>query len=136
MLLAGAAVSTGGPLKAADVPTAIFVMRIDGSDARKLAEVAGFKKHGSPQWSHDGKRIAFDAYEGPADAKRFFVIDLDGTGLRDMGQSAMPSWSPDDKQLAYQHYGGAGAQAGIWVQNDDGKGRNWLADGFCPRWSP
>ncbi len=122
-------------LPAADIPTAIFVMKTDGSEVRKVAQVAGYKKHGSPQWSHDGKRLAFDTYEGPDDAKKFFAVQLDGTGLRELGENAMPCWSPDDKQLAYQNYG-ARVRAGIWVQNDDGRGRNWLADGYSPRWSP
>jgi WD40 repeat protein len=122
-------------LRAADIPTAIFVMKTDGSQVRKVAQVAGFKKHGSPQWSHDGKRLAFDAYEGSDNAKKFFAIQFDGTGLRELGENAMPCWSPDDKQLAYQSYG-ARVRAGIWVQNDDGRGRNWLAEGYSPRWSP
>src|SRR4051812_26812006 len=66
------------PLSADDTPTTIFVMKTDGSQVRKVAQVAGYKKHGSPQWSHDGKRLAFDAYEGPDDAKKFFAIQLDG----------------------------------------------------------
>jgi WD40 repeat protein len=122
-------------LPAADIPTAIFVMKTDGSQVRKVAQVVGYKKHGSPQWSHDGKRLAFDAYEGPDDAKKFFAVQLDGSGLRELGENAMPNWSPDDKQLAYQRYDARG-QRGIWVQNDDGRGRNWLADGYSPRWSP
>ncbi len=123
-------------LPAANIPTAIFVMKVDGSDVRRVAQVDGYKKHGSPQWSHDGHRLAFDAYEGPAAAQRFFVINIDGTGLYEMGEHALPHWSPDDKQLAYQNYGNAGVRAGIWVKNSDGRARNWLADGFCPRWSP
>ena len=122
-------------LPAADIPTAIFVMKTDGSQVRKVAQVVGYKKHGSPQWSHDGKRLAFDAYEGPDDAKKFFAVQLDGGGLRELGENAMPDWSPDDKQVAYQNYGARG-RPGIWVQNEDGRGRNWLADGYCPRWSP
>ena len=122
-------------LPAADIPTTIFVMKIDGSQVRKVAQVVGYKKHGSPQWSHDGKRLAFDAYEGPDDAKKFFAVQLDGSGLRELGENAMPNWSPDDKQVAYQRYGARG-QRGIWVQNDDGRGRTWLADGYSPRWSP
>jgi WD40 repeat protein len=137
LFLASCAVLCGATrLLAADLPTAIFVMKTDGTAVRKVAQVDGYEKHGSPHWSHDGKRLAFDAYEGPADAKKFFVINIDGTGLVEMGEHAMPHWSPDDKQLAYQSYGNGTVRQGIWVQNIDGKGRNWLADGFSPRWSP
>jgi Tol biopolymer transport system component len=115
---------------------AIYVMRIDGTEVRKVAEVEGHRSHGSPQWSHDGTRLAFDASPSGTEASKFFVVNVDGTGLKELGEHAMPSWSPDDKQLAYQNYGTAGARAGTWVQNLDGAGRTWIAEGFSPRWSP
>ncbi len=116
--------------------TAIYVMKTDGTEVRKVIEVPGFRGHGSPQWSHDGKRLAFDASPSDTVHTKFFVVNLDGTGLKELGDHAMPSWSPDDKQLAYQNYGTAGARAGTWVQNIDGQGRTWVAEGFSPRWSP
>ena len=44
-----------------DDPTAVFVMRADGSGVRKVAQVEGFADHAAPRWSHDGKRLLFDA---------------------------------------------------------------------------
>jgi WD40 repeat protein len=123
-------------LYADDVTTAIFVMKADGSGLRKLAQVEGYKKLNSPQWSHDGKRLAFNAIEGPDGAEKFFAIDADGGGLQELGENSMPHWSPDDKQLAYHNYGRGGLKRGVYVQNLDGKGRDWLADGYSPRWSP
>jgi Tol biopolymer transport system component len=113
----------------------IFVMKADGSGKRKVAEVEGFGNHGSPRWSHDNKRLAFDVTDGPNKAKKFFVVHVDGSGLKEIGQHGMPDWSPDDKQFAYNYYGGIG-RAGVYVQNLDGKGREWLAEGGSPRWSP
>jgi WD40 repeat protein len=115
---------------------AIFVMKVDGSDMRKVVEVAGCKGHGSPQWSHDGKQLAFDASPSNTAATKWYLVNVDGSGLREMGDNAMPYWSPDDKQLVYQHYGAAGIKRGTWVQNVDGQGRNWIVEGFSPRWSP
>ena len=105
-------------------------MKIDGTQLRRLAEVEGFNKHGSPHWSHDGRRLAFDVSEGPGGAQKSLVVDVDGKGLQSVGDFVMPRWSPDDKQLAFHNW------RGLWVQNVDGKGRERLADGFCPRWSP
>jgi WD40 repeat protein len=122
--------------RADDVATAIFVMQTDGGQLRRVAEVAGYKRHGSPHWSHDGARLAFDASEGPGGARKVFVVNVDGSGLQEAGEHAMPRWSPDDKQLAFHNYGGAGLKRGVWVQNVDGKSREWITDGFCPRWSP
>jgi WD40 repeat protein len=120
------------PLRADN--TAIFVMKVDGGGLRRLAQVEGYGQHGSPRWSHDGKRLAFDASQGPNDARRFFAIYFDGTGLRELGEQGMPDWSPDDKQMAFYCFG-PNQKAGTFVQNLDGKGREWLAPGIAPRWS-
>src|ERR1700674_5641625 len=87
-----------GHVYADDVTTAIFVMKADGSQLRKVAEVEGYKKLNSPQWSHDGKRLAFNAIEVRDGAEKFFAIDADGGGLQELGENSMPHWSPDDKQ--------------------------------------
>ena len=65
----------------------------------------------------------------------WYVVNLDGTGLKEMGEHDIPHWSPDDKQIVYHHYGGT-QRAGIWVQTIEGGGRTWLANGTAPRFSP
>ena len=71
-------------LGAADPPTALFVMKIDGSATRNVAQVEGYKKHGSPRWSHDGRRLAFEASQGAGEDK-FYVVNVDGSQLEAMG---------------------------------------------------
>jgi WD40 repeat protein len=130
VLVAG--VTCGAP----DDPSAVFVMRLDGSQLRRIGQVDGYRKHGSPRWSHDGKRILFDASEGPDGAWKVFVVNFDGTGLRQVGQHGFADWSPDDKQLASYSYDAPGQNAGVWIQDTDGKGREFLGPGTGPRWSP
>ncbi len=118
-------------------PSAVFVMKVDGSELRRVAEVDGYPNLGAPRWSHDGTRLTFDAARGDSIAHRWFLINADGSGLRAMGPGAHADWSPDDKQLVF----GVGEKApltkGIWVQNGDGRGRLSLAEGgHAPRWSP
>src|SRR5258708_6892064 len=72
----------------------IFVMKIDGSEERKIVEVAGFARHASPRWSHDGRQLAFEASEGPNDAANFYIVNLDGTQLQELAEYASPDWSP------------------------------------------
>src|SRR5262245_44675852 len=84
----------------------IFVMKIDGTEERKVAEVVGFSRHMSPRWSHDGSRLAFEAYEGPDSSRKFFVVNVDGTNLQEVGEHGSPDWSPDDQQLVFHHLGG------------------------------
>ncbi len=132
--LAGLAVAWTVRFAAAE--TGIFVIKADGGGERKVVSVPGMAFHGSPRWSHDGKRIAFDAVAEDESVRKFFVVNLDGSGLKEVGEQAMPDWSPDDKQLVYHHNGDGSTKRGIWVQNVDGGGREWLVLGACPRWAP
>jgi Tol biopolymer transport system component len=116
--------------------TGIYVIKPNGGGERKVVSVEGMAYHGSPRWSHDGKRIAFDAVAENEDVRKFFVVNVDGSGLNQLGEQSMPDWSPDDKQLVFHHNGDGDTKKGIWVQNLDGTGREWLTEGACPRWSP
>jgi len=121
---------------AEEVPRAIFVMRRDGTDVRQVVSLKDFKRLGNPRWSHDGKRLAFDARQGGK--SRLFTIDVDGKNLLDLGEGAMPSWSPDDKQLAFERSSSTDPKVApeVWVENNDGKGRVRLIEGLAPSWSP
>jgi len=107
-------------------------MESDGKNARQLLSSSPFPSHGSPDWSHDGKRLAFDAWQYEADT-HIMVAGVDGTNAKDLGPGAMPCWSPDDKQLAIHSYA---PRQGIYVMNEEGAGREWLCAGYGPRWSP
>ncbi len=115
-------------------PSAIFVMKADGSEVRKVAEVKGYAEHGSPRWSHDGKQLAFDASRVPDGVRACFVVGADGAGLREVAKGRFPDWSPDDKQLAF-HNTNAEGTAEVFVQNLDGQGLVKIAAGSSPRWS-
>jgi Tol biopolymer transport system component len=127
------AVLTGSAM-AQNARWAIWVMKVDGSQAHMLAQVDGCSRHSSPRWSHDGKRVAFDAEPGSGGASSVYVVNADGSGLHRIGEHARPVWSPDDKQVAFEYYEASGSQ--IIVQNLDGQGRTQIATGRCPRWSP
>jgi Tol biopolymer transport system component len=122
--------------RGASAETGIYVIKATGGGERKVVSVPGMAFHGSPRFSHDGQRIAFDAVAEDEGIRKFYIIKLDGSGLKEMGEQSMPDWSPDDKQLVYHHNGGGGAEQGIYVQSVDGNGREWLTTGSCPRWSP
>jgi Tol biopolymer transport system component len=110
-------------------------MRLDGSQVRRVAAVDGFDYHGSPRWSHDGKRLAFDVVDATRNLRKAYIVQLDGTGLTSIGDFAMPDWSPDDKQLVYCH-DDDGVQGTIGVMGADGTGGSRVCDGSWPRWSP
>ncbi|MCH8924308.1 MAG: PD40 domain-containing protein, partial [Planctomycetes bacterium] len=92
--------------------------------------------HGSPRWSHDGKRLVFDAGITRHGPRTCFVVHVDGTGLGELCKGRLPDWSPDDQQIAFQEDVPGGGLPAIYVQNLDGKGRAKIAEGYSPRWSP
>ncbi len=118
----------------ADEP-GIFVVRLDGTEERLVAQVPGYSHHNSPRWSHDGTRLAFGvSHSGDLATMLVYVVHISGSDLSQVGEGELPDWSPDDKQLVSWHHGGT-ATFGVWVNNLDGTGREWLAKGGSARWS-
>jgi TolB protein len=100
------------------------VMNADGSnvsDIRNLPE--DFSFFGGPNWSPDGTRIAFDAqtdFEAPG---QIYLMDADGSGLRNLtGDSPLiksaPSWSPDGSRIAF--LGFDSGRTGLYMMEPDG----------------
>ena len=120
--------------------TQIFVANADGTDSKRLAPIADYESQGSPHWSSDGKRIAFDSWRPRKGEKgvnaRIVVVNADGTNPRIFGDGAMPSLSPKGNRIAYSRYG-----KGVWVMSaldpeeppaqldEAGWGTDWSPDG-------
>ncbi|MFC1561889.1 TolB family protein [candidate division KSB1 bacterium] len=81
-------------------PPQVCIMNSDGSDVEPLT-MGETISPSLPQWSPDGSRIAyFDWYED-----RFFVVNADGTGFKQLTFSEIPDdhidWSPDGMTIAF-----------------------------------
>jgi Tol biopolymer transport system component len=80
--------------------TALHIIDITGEQRRKLADWASW-----PDWSPDGKQIAFvshdDASDAAAEKGTISIINADGTNLRQLGKGWGPAWLPDGKQILY-----------------------------------
>ena len=113
--------------------TGIYVMSAAGGGERKVTSVERALTYRSPRWSHDGRRLAFEAVD-ERNVRKSYVVNVDGTELREVAPLGSPDWSPDDKQLALDSDNGR--DSAIFVQNLDGSGRMRLTDGAWPRWSP
>lgn len=115
------------------VEQTLAVMNHDGTGLRRLLpKDTAIDGPGSPAWSPDGKRIAFDVYNGSTANSHMYVVNADGTDLRDLGIGNMPTFSPDGRQIAFS-WGGQG----IGLTNVDGTHREVLEpNGWGAQWSP
>jgi len=115
----------------------LFVANADGSGRRQITMPPEYTDVGSPAWSRDGTRIAFDGCRSVLGegwhASHVFAVNVDDGSLKDLGSGAMPSWSPDDKRLTYCEYS---PERGVWIMNADGSGRVRIDEnGWGSRWS-
>lgn len=59
----------------------LMIANSDGSDERRIASGGRFLHYDRPSWSRDGRWIAFTR----GNARGFFIVRPDGTGLRRLG---------------------------------------------------
>jgi len=94
---------------------AIWLAAADGSNPTQLTHGPGTWQ-GSPRWSPDGQRIAFDAYDEDEHSD-IWTIDADGGSLRrltsDPGDETHPSWSRDGRFVYFSAPDREGGP-GVW----------------------
>jgi Tol biopolymer transport system component len=142
---------------------AIFTIKPNGTDRRRVTHPAPGVAHVVPDWSTDGHWIAYvrvhkrfwDTYERP-DRPRIIRIHRDGTGRKDLSTSCTapclwhddPAWSPGDGRIAFSAYIGDARHPGsleidLMLMRADGTHVRHLthhpdkahAD-FQPAWAP
>jgi dipeptidyl aminopeptidase/acylaminoacyl peptidase len=115
----------------------IATMRPDGSDRRRLTAnacvVEGGPRATFPDWSADGRRIAF-LRNG-----RLMTMTAGGANetpvpLLAPNVAGRPTLSPDGERIAYTRV--SGGRQWIYRANLDGTGETRLRVGSNPRWSP
>ena len=118
-------------------------MAPDGSDVRRLTNSPGDDR--VPDWSADGRRIAFASDRMGAGHPEIFVMNADGSGVAQLTHESEyafgPAWSPDGTRVAfYSIRPSTGFRTQIYVINTDGTGErnisNSTGEDFGPSWSP
>src|SRR5262245_3660417 len=81
-----------------------------------------------PQWSHDGKRIAFTSDRD--DDPEIYVMNADGTNpirlTTAKGRDAHPYFSKDGKRILFQSPRANGSDTNIYIMNADGSDQRQL----------
>jgi TolB protein len=111
-------------------------MNVNGSNEHRISFAPG--AHASPDWSPDGKLIAFthrDVY-----GRRIGVMNADGTGEKLLTRGPNdegPSWAPSSRELIFQRTDAAG-RPGLYRLSLDGSQPRRMTipqDGSDPDWS-
>jgi len=92
----------------------VWRSRIDGTERLQLSP-ASIAPAGAPQWSPDGKQIAFAA--NPGTKKHIYIVSIDGGTLKEVTKGEnidfYPNWSKDGNSLFY----GSMVAAAIYQMN-------------------
>lgn len=125
----------------------IYVARADGSGLRRVTQTTAANsgdepENDSPDWSPDGKQIAFRS--GPYGADHIDVMNADGSKRRALTPptgAGFPAWSPDGLTLAFART--LVGQRDIYVMNADGSNARPITQSPVPTrmvsgtaWSP
>lgn len=143
--------ATAGRASPVDSAAHIWIIKVDGSDARPLTR--GSSRNIRPAWSPYGTAILFSSDRHAAPNPHFFGrddgdleiyrMDLNGSNVRRLtnhaGTALGAKWSPDGQQIAFHRFVAGGA-SDILVMNADGsEPRNLMRGRFSagrPTWSP
>jgi Tol biopolymer transport system component len=96
-----------------------------------------------PDWSPDGRKLAFSTHCGNPQNEEIWVVDRDGDGLRQLTNNGTdyltdshdfnPSWSPQGDAIVFERDAPDFSSSSIFIMNHDGTGCRKL---FTLRSSP
>ena len=128
----------------------IYAMNDDGTGKQQLTDTGSKIATGRdihPQWSQDGKRIAFSRrFDRRQSTYELFIMNADGTNVQRLTDNnvfdSYPSWSPDGKRIAFDSQRSGGWEvhvidlATLHVTQLTDRGDDRLGGSVSPHWSP
>ncbi|QDV21139.1 translocation protein TolB [Gimesia panareensis] len=141
LLAACLLISSGNPACYADEKpkvnrTRFYITNLEGKDPKVFFFAEDYYNTGSPAFSPDGQKLAFDGWKSQAGESfsnvRLMVVNADGSDFKVIGPGAMPSWSPGGNRLAFSK-----PPYSVAVINVDGTNEKIIAEsGWGAQWSP
>jgi len=108
----------------------LYILDLRTKEYRRITNIPA--EH--PSWSPEGRRIVFSSFNIENFSSRIYIVNADGTGLKDTPQEGYrPAWSPLGNLIALM------LQHNIWTMNVDGSNLKFLTmEGYndYPSWSP
>ena len=114
----------------------VCTMDADGSNLTQLTTKGEYEE---PNWSPDGKKIAFESASGG-----IYTMNPDGSNRTlAIAGGDQPDWSPDGTKIAYRRYPSGQSHSDTFIANADGSNPVNLtarigntSDEAVPAWSP
>jgi len=107
----------------------IWVMRADGTNARRLVDTVNHPGWQDLQWSPDRRRLIFST-AGSDSNPELYVVGADGKALKRLTKTA---GGPD---VAFTERVVASGRTSVWVMNRDGSKPRRVTSGGEPDWRP
>lgn len=117
--------------------TRFYTATPDGKNPQVFYFAEDYFNTGSPVFSPDGQKLAFDGWksqEGESFSNvNIMVVNADGSDFKVLGPGAMPSWSPGGNRIAFSQP----SPYGVAIMNADGSNRKMIEEGgWGAQWSP
>lgn len=131
-----------------DLVGQIWLLPIDGGTAKKISEGTGIALNYHPQFSPDGKQIAFISDRDGQE--NIWIMDADGDNPRQVSSQrtdrmAFPTWTPDGQQIVVRRGGDSNntltrgdqvsGRGELWIYDiEDGKGEQLTPGDVAATW--
>jgi Tol biopolymer transport system component len=127
---------TRGDYAAYHAAADLYVASPNGANQRMIADAVPGYWIGSPSYSADGSRLAWDSNHRLGFSS-VYVADADGRGAQQLGPAKNPALAPAGDRIAYDHeLDTVDHPPGLYISDIDGSNRIRVGAFWDPDWSP